>query len=193
LVTRTPGRRDPFLRFAGASLGRGETSGPGVMLGQRYLPDYSAEGAKQIVTPNAGVQLRSRNPMKLGEAPQLRRSRFGQLQRLKLVGQRCRTPAAPSDLALAVVRILSSARLTASTSATVNDFGAAPSRRASSLPTLRPPPVARREARLATGLPATALARLDSHRLDSFERFQSGHGGPSPLPGLAWRDSLDYS
>jgi len=38
-----------------------------------------------------------------------------------------------------------------------------------------PPPVARREARLATGLPATALAGLDSHQLDSFERFQSAH------------------
>ncbi len=48
------------------------------------------------------------------------------------------TPAAPNDLALTVVRMLSSARLTASTSATVNDFGAAPSRPASSLPTLRP-------------------------------------------------------
>jgi len=38
-----------------------------------------------------------------------------------------------------------------------------------------PPPVARREARLATGLPATALAGLDSHQLDSFERFPSAH------------------
>jgi hypothetical protein len=48
------------------------------------------------------------------------------------------TPAAPNDLAFAVVRMLSSARLTASTSATANDFGAVPSRPASSLPTLRP-------------------------------------------------------
>jgi len=47
------------------------------------------------------------------------------------------TPAAPNDLAITVVRMLSSARLTASTSATVNDFGAEPSRPASSLPTLR--------------------------------------------------------
>jgi hypothetical protein len=39
---------------------------------------------------------------------------------------------------LSVVRMRSSARLTASTSATVNDFGAAPSRPASSLPTLHP-------------------------------------------------------
>src|SRR5882724_7500499 len=83
------------------------------------------------------------------------------------------TPAAPNDLAVSVVRMLSSAWLTASTSATANDFGAAPSRPASSLPTLQPPPVARREARLATGLPATALAGLDFHQLDSFERFPS--------------------
>lgn len=48
------------------------------------------------------------------------------------------TPAAPNDLALTVVRMLSSARLTASTSATVIDFGAVPSRPASSLPTLHP-------------------------------------------------------
>jgi len=48
------------------------------------------------------------------------------------------TPAAPNDLAVAVVRMLPSARLTASASATVNDFGAASSRPASSLPTLRP-------------------------------------------------------
>src|SRR3972149_6753664 len=46
--------------------------------------------------------------------------------------------AAPNDLAVTVVRMLSSARLTASTSATVNDFGAALSRPASSLPTLHP-------------------------------------------------------
>src|SRR6266481_428335 len=80
------------------------------------------------------------------------------------------TPAAPNDLAVPVVRMLSSARLTASTSATVtiselNPRGPRPRCLRS------PPPVARREARLATGLPATALAGLDSHQLDSFERF----------------------
>lgn len=49
-----------------------------------------------------------------------------------------------------------------------------------------PPPVARREARLATGLPATALAGLDFHQLDSFERFRSAHlTSPSPSLGLA--------
>jgi len=85
------------------------------------------------------------------------------------------TPAAPNDLALSVVRMLSSARLTASTAATVNDFGAAPSRPASSRPTLHPRPVARREARLASGLPATALTGLDLHQLDPIERFPSAH------------------
>ena len=52
-----------------------------------------------------------------------------------------------------------------------------------------PPPVARREARLATGLPATALAGLDFHQLDPFERFPSAHVRLPPLPGLTWRDS----
>ena len=55
-----------------------------------------------------------------------------------------------------------------------------------------PPPVTRREARLATGLPATALAGLDFHQLDPFERFPSAHVRLPPLPGLAWRDSLDF-
>jgi hypothetical protein len=48
------------------------------------------------------------------------------------------------------------------------------------------PPVARREARLATGLPATALAGLDFHQLDSVERFRSAHvTSSSPRLGLA--------
>jgi len=81
------------------------------------------------------------------------------------------TPAAPNDLALAVVQILPSARLMASASATINDFGAESSRPSFSLSTLQPPSVTRREARLATGLPAAALAGLDLHQLDSYERF----------------------
>jgi hypothetical protein len=36
-------------------------------------------------------------------------------------------------------------------------------------------PVSRPMARLATGLPATALTGLDFHQLDSFERFPSAH------------------
>ena len=48
------------------------------------------------------------------------------------------------------------------------------------------PPVARREARLATGLPAPALAGLESHQLDSLERFRSAHvTSSSPRLGLA--------
>ena len=101
------------------------------------------------------------------------------------------TPAAPNDLALAVVRMLPSARLIASASATTNDFGAESSRPTSLLSTLQPPSVARREARLATGLPATALAGLDLHQLDSVERFHQLILNP-PFPSLAWRDSLDF-
>src|SRR2546422_11305649 len=49
------------------------------------------------------------------------------------------------------------------------------------------PPVARRKARLATGPPAAALAGLDFHQLDSFERFHPLTWNP-PLPSFAWRD-----
>ncbi len=42
------------------------------------------------------------------------------------------------------------------------------------------PTVARRKARLATGLLATALAGLDFHQLDSFERFRPLTGIPLP-------------
>jgi len=101
------------------------------------------------------------------------------------------TPAVPNDLALAAVRMLPSARLMASASATTNDFGAESSRPTSLLSTLRPPSVTRREARLATGLPATALTGLDFHQLDSFERFHQLILNP-PFPSLAWRDSLDF-
>jgi hypothetical protein len=48
------------------------------------------------------------------------------------------TPAAPSDLALAVAQMLPSARLIASASATTNDFGAESSRPTSLLSTLHP-------------------------------------------------------
>jgi hypothetical protein len=102
------------------------------------------------------------------------------------------TPAAPNDLALAVVQILPSARLMASASATTNDFGAESSRPTVSLSTLQPPSVTRREARLATGLPATALTGLDLHQLDSYERFHQLILN-SPFPSLAWRDSPHFS
>ena len=42
------------------------------------------------------------------------------------------------------------------------------------------PSVTRRKARLATGPPATALAGLDFHQLDSFERFHPLTGIPLP-------------
>ena len=81
------------------------------------------------------------------------------------------TPAAPGILALAVAQMLPSARLIASASATINDFGAESARPTSLLSTLQPPSVTRREARLATGLPAAALAGLGLHQLESYERF----------------------
>ena len=102
------------------------------------------------------------------------------------------TPAAPHDLALSVVRLLSSARLTASTAATVNDFGAAPSRPASSLPTLHP----RQSPDERQGsLPACPLRRWPGWTCTSWipsRGFRQLMRLP-PLPGLAWRDSPDYS
>jgi hypothetical protein len=100
------------------------------------------------------------------------------------------TPAAPNDLALTVAQMLPSARLIASASATTNDFGAESARPTYLLSTLQPPSVTRREARLATGPPATALTGLDFHQLDSYERFHQLILN-SPFPSLAWRDSLD--
>ncbi len=100
------------------------------------------------------------------------------------------TPAAPGNLALAVTQMLPSARLIASASATTSDFGAESTRPTSLLSTLQPPSVTRREARLATGPPATALTGLDLHQLDSVERFHQLILNP-PFPSLAWRDSLD--
>src|SRR5438093_12502438 len=55
------------------------------------------------------------------------------------------------------------------------------------------PPVTRRKARLATDLPATALAGLDFHQLDSFERFHplTGITLPQALLGAMKRLSSD--
>ena len=83
------------------------------------------------------------------------------------------------------------------------DFGAESSRPAFSLSTLLFPTVTRRNARLATGLPAAALAGLDFHQLDSFERFHPLTGIPPklclarylaypqsiPFPAPIWRPS----
>jgi hypothetical protein len=82
------------------------------------------------------------------------------------------TPVAPLDLALAVQQILPSAGLTASASTTTKDFGADFLTAHvlavyASHPTGHPVEMAR----LAAGLPATALPGLDFHQQDSFERF----------------------
>jgi hypothetical protein len=104
---------------------------------------------------------------------------------------RARDSGAPDDLAFAVIQILPSTGTTASAIATIKDFGAGSSRPTSLLSTLQPPPVTQREARLATGLPATALTGLDFHQLDSYERFHQLILN-SPFPSLAWRDVPDF-
>src|SRR5262249_37546100 len=68
------------------------------------------------------------------------------------------------------------------------DFGAESSRPTLLLSTLLSPPVTRRKARLATGLPATALAGLDFHQLDSFERFHPLTKIPLPQ---AWLGAIN--
>jgi hypothetical protein len=85
------------------------------------------------------------------------------------------TPAAPNDLAVTVVRMLASARLTASPSATANVFGADPSRPASSLPTLRP---RQSPGERQGSLPACPLRRWPGWTFTSWtpiERFRSAH------------------
>jgi hypothetical protein len=84
---------------------------------------------------------------------------------------RAGTPAARREPRLAVPAIRPSVRTTTSASATGKDFGAESAR-----PTpLRVYASPRRSpgagARLATGLPATALTGLDLHQLDSIQRF----------------------
>src|SRR5215472_7652182 len=69
--------------------------------------------------------------------------------------------------------MLPSVDLTTSASATMKDFGAE-STRPAPLPVYASPRRSRGAgARLATGLPATALAGLDSHQLDSVQRFHA--------------------
>jgi hypothetical protein len=99
------------------------------------------------------------------------------------------TPAAPGVLAISATRILPSVSIKTSASAIVVNFGAESSRPTSSLSTLRHGGSPHRDARLATGLPATALVGLDFHQLDSFERFHPLTWTP-PLPSFAWRDIL---
>src|SRR5215472_18589854 len=69
--------------------------------------------------------------------------------------------------------MLPSVDLTTSASAKMKDFGAE-STQPAPLPVYASPRRSRGAgARLATGLPATALAGLDSHQLDSFQRFHA--------------------
>jgi hypothetical protein len=82
-------------------------------------------------------------------------------------------PATPADLALAVRRDTAFRQANGVGIATRNDFGTESSRPASLLCTLRHPPVTRRMATLASGLPATALAGLDLHQLDFNKEFHS--------------------
>ena len=53
------------------------------------------------------------------------------------------------------------------------------------------PPITRRQARLATGLPATALAGLDFHQLDSFRKVSSTHI-KFPFPKLCLARYIAY-
>ncbi len=92
---------------------------------------------------------------------------------------------------ITVVRMLSFARLTASTSATANVFGAEPSRPASSLPTLRP---RQSPGERQGSLPACPLRLWPGWTFTSWIPLR-GFGQPTgrpPLPGLAWRDSLVF-
>ncbi len=92
------------------------------------------------------------------------------------------TPAARNLLASTVARILPSTDFKG-LDRIVIDSGAESSKPTSSLSTLLFSTVARRKARLATGPPATALAGLDFHQLDSFERFH-------PLTGILLSQAL---
>ena len=101
------------------------------------------------------------------------------------------TPAAPNDLAVPVVRMLSSARLTASTSATVtiselNPRGPRP-RCLRFTPTSRP---ARGKARYRPARYGFGRAGLSPAGL--FREVSVNSCRLPPLPGLAWRDSLDF-
>ena len=84
---------------------------------------------------------------------------------------RARDSGGSREPRLAVLGMLPSVDVTTSASAKINDFGAE-STRPAPLPVYASP---RRSpdagARLATDLPAAALAGLDSHQLDSIQRF----------------------
>jgi hypothetical protein len=82
------------------------------------------------------------------------------------------TPATPGTLALSVAWMLPSASLTASAFATRNQISELILTACLLAVYASHPPVARRMATRATGLPATALTGLDLHQLDFNKRFR---------------------
>jgi hypothetical protein len=81
------------------------------------------------------------------------------------------TPAARRDPRIAVLAMRPSVASTTSASATKADFGAESTRPAPLCIYASPRQSPGGGARLTTGLPATALAGLDLHQLDSDQRF----------------------
>jgi len=120
----------------------------------------------------------SRQPLvSLGHAVPLRMRKRGGLPRSWGIPVRAcpglATPAARREPRLAVPAIQPSVTLTASASATVNDFGAEFHAARSLVVYASPRRSPGAGARLTTGLPATALTGLDFHQLDSVQRFHA--------------------
>ena len=84
---------------------------------------------------------------------------------------RARDSGGSRDPRIAVLVMQPSVRLTTSASATTTDFGAESARPALLRVYASPRRSPGAGARLATGLPATALTGLDLHQLDSIQRF----------------------
>lgn len=105
----------------------------------------------------------------------LRRRRRGGLPRSWGIPLRAclglETPAARRAPRVAVLALQPSVASTTSASATKADFGAESTRPTPSCVYASPHQSPGAGARLTTGLPATALAGLDSHQLDSNQRF----------------------
>ena len=116
-----------------------------------------------------------RSPVSLDHAvPPLRRRRGGLPRSWGIPLRACPglgTPAVRQEPRLTVLAMLPSVRLTTSASATMADFGAESARPAPLRVYASPRRSPGAGARLATGLPATALTGLDLHQLDSIQRF----------------------
>jgi len=93
------------------------------------------------------------------------------------------TPAVRREPRLAVLAMQPSVESTTSASATWKDFGAEIHAARSLAVYASPRQLPGAGARLATGLPATALTGLDLHQLDSVKRFHGLITAP-PLPRL---------